>query len=149
MSCPAGSIQFGLGAALGAKVAAPDKLVVSIMTDGGFVWGSPVASLWPAVNYKAPFLGIILNNQSYGAIKNIVQRSYGEVQVTDKVAFEAGVDIMPSPDYAAVARACGCYGATLENPDDVMPYLKIALEAVRNGIPAIIDVKTDREIISA
>lgn len=149
LGCAAGSIQWALGAALGAKVAAPDKLVVSIMTDGGFVWGSPVATLWPAVSYKAPFLAIILNNQSYGFIKLLVQRNYGEVAVTDKIAFEAGVDINPSADYAAVARACGAYGRTLENPDDVLSVLKEAIEQVRRGKPAVVDVRTEREVISA
>ena len=148
LGCAAGSIQWALGAAFGAKIAAPDKLVVSVMTDGGFVWGSPVASLWPAVSYKAPFLAVILNNQSYGFIKLLVQRNYGEVSLSDQGAFEAGVDIMPAADYAAVARACGAYGRTLENPDDVLPVLREALQQVRNGKPAVVDVKTEREVLS-
>lgn len=148
LGCAAGSIQWALAAAFGAKIAAPDKMVVSIMTDGGFVWGDPVATLWPAVNYKAPFLSVILNNQSYGFIKLLVQRNYGEVALTDRGAFEAGVDIMPSADYAAVARACGAYGRTLENPDDVLPVLKEAIEQVRSGRPAVIDVRTEREVLS-
>ncbi|MEK7353624.1 MAG: thiamine pyrophosphate-dependent enzyme [Chloroflexota bacterium] len=149
MGCAAGSIQWALGAAFGAKIAAPDKTVVSIMTDGGFVWGSPVATLWPAVSYKAPFLAVILNNQSYGFIKLLVQRNYGEVAVTDQIAFEAGVDIMPAADYAAVARACGAYGRTLENPDDVLPVLREAIDQVRSGRPAVVDVRTEREVKSA
>jgi acetolactate synthase-1/2/3 large subunit len=148
MSCPAGSIQWALGAALGAKVAAPDKLVVSIMTDGGFVWGSPVATLWPSVAYKAPFLSVILNNQSYGFIKLLVERSYGEGTIPDRMAFEAGVDIMPAADYAGVAQACGAYGRTVEDPDDVMPALKEAIDQVRKGRPAVIDVRGEREVNS-
>ena len=80
------------------------------MTDGGFVWGCPVAALWSANSYHAPFLSIIFNNQAYGAIKGIVQRAYGENKLSDKMAFEAGVDIVPPPDYAVVAQACGAYG---------------------------------------
>jgi acetolactate synthase-1/2/3 large subunit len=64
LGCSAGSIQWALGAALGAKVAAPDKSVVSLMTDGGFVWGCPVSTLWSSVAYHAPFLSVVLNNQS-------------------------------------------------------------------------------------
>lgn len=148
LGCAAGSIQWALGAALGAKIAAPDKLVVSIMTDGGFVWGSPVATLWSAVSYEAPFLAVILNNQSYGFIKLLVQRNYGEVALTDQGAFEAGVDIMPSADYAAVARACGAYGRTLEDPADVPSVLREAIDQVRKGKPAVVDVKTEREVYS-
>ncbi|MFC2038443.1 thiamine pyrophosphate-dependent enzyme [Chloroflexota bacterium] len=148
MGCPAGSIQWALGAALGAKVAAPDKLVVSIMTDGGYVWGGPVASLWPSVAYDAPFLSIILNNQSYGFIKLLVERNYGEGSIPDRMAFEAGVDIMPAADYAGIARSCGAYGRTVETADEVMPALKEALDSVRNGKPAVVDFRTERQIES-
>jgi len=148
MTCPAGSIQWALGAALGAKVAAPDKTVVSIMSDGGYVWGCPVASLWPAVTYKMPFLSVIMNNQSYGFIKLVVERSYGEGAIPDRMAFEAGVDIMPAADYAAVAQACGAYGRTVTDPDDVLPVLKEALEQVRSGRPAVVDMRLERDVRS-
>ncbi len=140
MGCPAGSIQWALGAALGAKVAALDKTVVSLMTDGGFVWGCPVSTLWSAVSYNAPFLSIILNNQSYGVIKQLVDDCYGQTEVSDRIAFEAGVDIKPSADYARVAQACGAYGRRIENPDDILPTLKEAMKQVQNGKPAVVDV---------
>ncbi len=50
LACAGGSIQFALGAALGAKLAAPDKMVVSLVSDGGFTWGCPVATLWSRAN---------------------------------------------------------------------------------------------------
>ncbi|MFC1921234.1 thiamine pyrophosphate-requiring protein [Chloroflexota bacterium] len=148
MTCPAGSIQWALGAALGAKVAAPDKLVVSIMSDGGYVWSAPVASLWPAVSYKAPFLSVIMNNQSYGFIKLLVERSYGEGSIPDRMAFEAGVDIAPPADYAAIAEACGAWGRTVTDPDDVLPVLKEAIKHVRNGRPAVVDMRLERDVRS-
>ena len=148
MGCPAGSIQWALGAALGAKVAAPDKLVVSIMTDGGYVWGDPVASLWSSVTYEAPFLSVILNNQSYGFIKLLVERNYGEGSIPDRMPFEAGVDIMPAADYAGIAQACGAYGRTVEKAEEVLPVLKEAIEKVRNGRPAVVDIRGERQIES-
>jgi acetolactate synthase-1/2/3 large subunit len=148
MGCPAGSIQWALGAAFGAKVAAPDKTVVSLMTDGGYVWGCPVSTLWSAVSYQVPFLSVIINNQSYGFIKLLVEHFQGDGKISDQMAFEAGVDILPSADYAMVARACGAYGRTVENPEDVLPSLKEAMAQVRSGKPAVLDVKVERDVES-
>ena len=144
LGCAAGSIQWALGAALGAKVAAPDKTVVSLMTDGGFVWGCPVASLWSASSYQAPFLSIIFNNQAYGFIRGMVERTAGEKELSDQMAFEAGVDIMPPPDYAVVAQSCGAYGKMVEDPADVGPVLKEAMNQVHSGRPAVVNVITER-----
>jgi len=146
LGCAAGSIQWALGAAFGAKVAVPDRTVVSLMTDGGFVWGCPVATLWSASSYRAPFLSIILNNQSYGCIKWLVQRTSGEKKLSDKMAFEAGVDFVPPPDYAAVAQACGAYGRMVEDPADVLQALRKAIDQVRGGRPAVVDVRLETAI---
>lgn len=140
-----GSVQFALGAAFGAKIAAPDRTVVSITTDGGFVWSSPVATLWTARAYNAPFLSVIMNNQGYNIIRKMVQRGYGETTLTDESAFESGVDIKPPPDYSLIAQACGAYGRLVEDPADVMPALREALEQVRRGKPAVLNVRIERE----
>jgi acetolactate synthase-1/2/3 large subunit len=140
-----GSVQFALGAAFGAKIAAPDRTVVSITTDGGFVWSCPVATLWTARAYNAPFLSIIMNNQGYNVIRKMIQKGYGESKVTEEIAFEAGVDIKPPPDYALVAQACGAYGRMVEDPTDVMPALRDALDQVRRGRLAVLDVRIERE----
>ena len=48
LGCPAGAIGWAMGASLGAKVAAPEKTVVTMLTDGGFIWGCPTSTLWTA-----------------------------------------------------------------------------------------------------
>jgi acetolactate synthase-1/2/3 large subunit len=140
LGCAGGAIQWALGAALGAKMAAPDKTVVSLMTDGGFVWGCPLATLWSASSYHAPFLSVIFNNQSYGVIRGLVQRLSG-TELSDKMGFELGVDIVPSPEYSLVARACGGYGRTVTDPADVLPALQEAMNQLSLGKPAIVDVR--------
>jgi len=140
-----GSVQFALGAAFGAKIAAPDRTVISITTDGGFVWSSPVATLWTARAYNAPFLSVIMNNQGYNVIRKMVQKSYGEVELSDESAFESGVGIKPPPDYALIAQGCGAYGRMVEDPAEVMPALKDALDQVRRGRPAVLDVRIEKE----
>jgi acetolactate synthase-1/2/3 large subunit len=140
LGCAGGAIQWALGAALGAKMAAPDRTVVSLMTDGGFVWGCPLATLWSASSYHAPFLSVIFNNQSYGVIRGLVQMLSG-TELSDKMGFELGVDIVPPPEYGLVAQACGGYGRTVADPADVLPALKEAMNQLRQGKPAVVDVR--------
>ena len=146
ISCAGGSIQWAPAAAFGAKMAAQDKLVVSLVSDGGFVWGCPVATLWAAYTYHAPFLIVIFNNQSYGVIRGIVQRIYGDTRVSDEIGLAAGVDISPCPEYSMVAQACGGYGRRLERPADVVPALREAVAAVKSGRTAVLDVRLQKRL---
>ena len=140
LACAGGSINWALGAALGAKVGAPEKTVVSVLTDGGFVWGCPVATLWSATSLGAPFLSVVFNNQSYGAIRSIVERM-SESRLSDEQGYFCGVDISPPPDYALVARTCGGFGKRVEDPDEVLSSLKEGLRAVGAGKVAVVDVR--------
>ena len=133
VACAGGTIGWALGAGLGAKVAAPDNLVVSLMGDGAFVYGGPTATLWPAANYKAPFLSVIFNNQAYGAIKMLFQEACKE-GIQDSL-------ILPSPDYATIAQGCGAYGRKVEDPQQVLPALMEAISQVRRGKAAVLDVR--------
>ncbi len=133
VGCSGGTIGWALGAAFGAKVAAPQKLVVGLMGDGAFVYGGPTATLWPAAYFKAPFLTIIFNNQSYGAIKTLFQGNW-----------KAGIEnstIAPSPSYAMTAQACGAYGRMVEKAEDLPAALKEAVQRVREGQAAVVDVR--------
>lgn len=143
LACAGGSIMWALGAALGAKVAVPDKTVVSLMTDGGYVWGCPVSALWSAAAYKAPFLSVVFNNQSYGAIRAIVERMT-ESHISDEMGFVSGVDISPPPDYALIAQACGGWGRRVDEPEDVLPTLRAAMREVQSGRPAVVDARLEK-----
>ena len=144
LACPGGSIQWALGASLGAKLASPESTVVNLVTDGGFVWGCPVASLWSSAAFQAPFLSVIFNNQSYGAIKRLIHGGYGEEVLPEEVAINTGVDIIPAIDYPAVAASVGAWGKTVEDPADLPSVLKEALAQVRQGKPAVVDVRLQR-----
>lgn len=140
--CPAGAIGWAMGAPLGAKVAAPEKTVVSLLTDGGFIWGCPTSTLWTAVKYGAPFLAVVFNNQGYGILRGSLRHVLGTDSLPDPYIFEAGAEFMP--DYAMIARACGAYGRTVDDPADVLPALNEALAAVRAGQAAVLDVRLGR-----
>jgi acetolactate synthase-1/2/3 large subunit len=137
-------LGWGLGAALGAKLAALDKMVVSLTGDGSFVFGCPTAALWAASVHHAPFLSIIFNNQMYYAPKRLIRRVYGGDSFSEKTGFWVGVDITPSPDYALIAQACHAYGQRVEDPSELLPTLRDALDRVRRGTPAVVDVRLER-----
>jgi acetolactate synthase-1/2/3 large subunit len=115
-------------------------MVVSLMGDGGFAFGCPTAALWAASTFHAPFLSIIFNNQAYNAVKNMIRGSYGDNNYS-KTGDWVGASISPSPDYALIAKACHGYGRMVEEPSDLMPALQDALDQVRNGKAAVLDVR--------
>jgi acetolactate synthase I/II/III large subunit len=145
LACAGGNIGFAVGAALGAKIAAPDKLVVSLMTDGGFTWGCPVSALWSSRAYQAPFLYVIFNNQSYGAIRVLVEQM-SESKISDELGFESGVDIDPPVDTSFVAQSCGGWGKVVTEPANVLPALKEGIQQVKSGRAAIVDVRLPKGV---
>ncbi len=137
------NLGWGLGASLGAKLAAPDKTVVSLISDGSFVFGCPIAALWASCKNNAPFLTIIYNNQKYGAVESCFHGLYGEDSFCVSKSIWTGCDITPSPDYALVARACGAYSSTVEDPSQIVPALQEALGQVKSGRTAVVDVRME------
>lgn len=133
LACSGGSIGWALGAALGAKLAAPDSTVVSLMGDGAFIFGCPMATLWSAGYYQAPFLSIIFNNHGYAIMRGL----FPGTGILDNM----GADITPPPDYALVAQACYAYGRTVADPADVRRALKESIDQVHNGRAAVLDVR--------
>ena len=71
-------LGWSMGASLGAKLAAPDKTVINLIGDGGFLFGLPIATLWAAQRQNAPFLTIIFDNKTYNAPKQTLKREYKE-----------------------------------------------------------------------
>lgn len=133
LSCAGGSIGWALAAGLGAKLAAPERTIVSLMGDGAFVYGCPAATLWTASFYKIPYLSIIFNNQAYGAIKGLFKERY----TVDNM----GSDISDPPDYAGIARSCHAFGKTVKDPLGIIPALEEALDQVYKGKPAVLDIR--------
>ena len=142
--CPSGAIGWAPGAALGAASASPGKMVVAVMTDGGFVWGCPTSTLWTSANYRFPFLAIICNNNGYGAVRDLQLGLLNGIDPGKQFFAESAVDFQP--DYAVIAQGAGAFGRTVKKPEDVMPALRDALDAVRNGKPAVLDVYLPNKI---
>jgi acetolactate synthase I/II/III large subunit len=138
------SLGFGLGASLGIKLARPEKMVVCFEGDGSFIFACPIPALWAANVYNIPFLCVVFNNQGYNAVRANLRATFGKDNFGEKEAFFAGLDIMPSPDYAVIARACSAYGETVTDPAEVKSAISRAFEQVKNGRTAVLDVRIIR-----
>lgn len=125
------TMGFGAPAALGAKIAHPDKVVVSLVGDGGF--GQNPALLATAAEENIPVVWIIMNNYAFGTIAGLQKAHYGTTLGT---LFER--DGNPySPDYAAIAKAYGVEGIKIEAAKEFKPALQRAIESNK---PVVIDV---------
>ncbi len=130
---------WGIGAALGAKLAAPERDVVLAVGDGYYMFGVPQAALWTARAYKAPFLAVVFQNASYSTGTLQVEQFYpGGYSARDGFA---GGYFDPPPDFAKEAESVGCYGENVLTPDDVGPALARGLAMTRQGIPAVVSVR--------
>lgn len=125
------TMGFGSSAALGAKIAAPERTVVSLIGDGGF--GQNPAVLATAVSENIPVVFVIMNNYAFGTIAGLEKAHF---QTTFGTVFEK--DGQPySPDYAAIARAYGALGTRINSADEFKPALLKALDSQK---PWVIDV---------
>lgn len=131
----AGSMGYGLPAAIAAKLRHPDRAVVAFAGDGCFQLTSQEFAT--AVQYGAAVIVVIVNNGIHGTIRMHQERDYpGRVIATDLV----------NPDFAALARAHGGHGETVTATDEFAPAFERAIAA---GKPAIIEVKFDPEAITS
>ncbi len=93
---PAGGLGWGLGAALGAKLAAPDRLVVATVGDGAYVFANPTACHWVSAAHDLPILTVVFNNAAYGAVRNSTLAMYRDgLAANDGAGLLA--DLSPSP----------------------------------------------------
>jgi acetolactate synthase I/II/III large subunit len=130
---------FGAGAALGAKVARPDRDVVLTTGDGYYMFGSPLVALWTAQHHQAPYLTVVMVNRSYSTGTQTLARQYPDGVAVATGDYSGGM-FDPPPDFAKLAEAANCYGDTVSEPEQVGPVLRRAMQQVRNGIPAVVQV---------
>jgi benzoylformate decarboxylase len=129
-----GSLGWGMAAALGIKLAMPDEEVIALVGDGVFQFG--IQALWTAVHYHLPIIFVVINNQSYAAVKAGLYRYKGVA--AQRQEFPA-CDIS-GPQLAEIARGFGAFGQRVERLADLAPALQTARDQT---IPAVIDVMTD------
>ena len=125
----AGGLGWGFGAALGAKLAAPEKLVVATLGDGAYMFSNPMVAHWVSDVHKLPILTVIFNNSRYGAVRGATLSMFKDgVAGQDDGRFMA--DIGPSPAFEAAVQAQGGHGVRVENAADLPTALKRARDVV-------------------
>jgi len=130
------TMGFGASAALGAKIARPDRVVVALVGDGGF--GQNPAMLATAFEEDVAVVWVIMNNMAFGTIAGLEQAHYG---TTFGTVFEKNGKPY-SPDYAAIAKAYGIDGVKIHKAAEFRPALE---KAIKSGKPFVIDVAMQNE----
>ncbi len=129
-----GSLGWGIGAAVGAQLARPDRRVVGFLGDGSANFGPK--SLWTAAKYNIPVVIIVINNRGYAAVKGLLLSYKGEAA---KQGTFVGTEIS-GLDYVKLAEAYGVRGWRVERPEEIGPTLK---QALGSGGPALLEVVVD------
>jgi acetolactate synthase-1/2/3 large subunit len=124
-----GNLGFEWPTALGAKVANPDKSVVAIVGDGGFLYNAN--EMATAVQHGINAVAVVFNDGAYGNVARDLDEEWGG---------SYGADLQ-NPDFVKLAEAYGALGLRAEQPTDVGRLLQEAVQADR---PAIIDVPVPR-----
>jgi acetolactate synthase-1/2/3 large subunit len=128
-----GAMGFGLGAAIGAKTARPDKTVVNVAGDGSF--GMNLNELVTLAKFNIPVIQLVLNNNVLGMVRQW-QRIFYDARFSETT--------LDRPvDYMKLAEAFGIKGYIIEKKADIEPVLKAALKL---NAPVVIECRIDRDI---
>jgi len=135
----AGVLGWGLGAALGAKLAAPDRTVVGIVGDGSYLFGVPTTAHWAARRYDLPVLYLVWNNAKWRAVEGATRMVYPDGWAARSGSF-AFSDLRPPVDYEVVCQAAGGMGERVEDPAELPGAIERALKAVADGRQALLNL---------
>jgi acetolactate synthase-1/2/3 large subunit len=139
-----GSLGWNGGAAIGAKLASPDKDVVAICGDGSYLFSIPSSVHWMAQRYGTPFLQIVLNNGGWNAPRHSALAVHPSGYASR--ANELDLSFDPAPDYGAIAAAAGgAYARSVDRVEDVDRAIADAIHVLHNERRcAVLDVKVSQ-----
>ncbi len=129
-----GCLGWGIGAAVGAQLAQPNRQVVALVGDGATNFGCK--ALWTAARNNIPAIIIVINNGGYMAVKSLTLTYKGEAAKQGRFI---GADIQ-GVDYVRLAESYGVRGWRVAKPDEIRPALEQALESRK---PALLEVIMD------
>jgi acetolactate synthase-1/2/3 large subunit len=125
-------LGYGLGLAMGAKLARPDKLCINVWGDAAI--GFTGMDFETAVRERIPILSILMNNFCMAIelkVMPVSTQKYGSTNI--------------SGDYAAMARAFGGYGERVTDPAEIVPAIKRGIAQTEAGVPALLEFITGKE----
>jgi benzoylformate decarboxylase len=137
-----GALGWGMGAALGAKLARPDQPVVAVVGDGSAMM--TIQALWTAVASKVPVVWVVCNNESYRILK--LNMNVWQTQIAGRPEPQTdylGMDFAVPFDIAAIANAFGVRGRRIEDPSDLGAAIT---EAIASNEPTVLDVRIDGSV---
>lgn len=124
-----GTLGFGFPTALGVKAANPDRAVVSVNGDGGFMFG--MQELATAAQYDIGLVTLVFNNNAYGNVRRDQQMGFGGRLI--------GADLK-NPDFMKLAESFGVAGYRVSSPDELKPVLA---KAIDDNKPALIEISIE------
>jgi tartronate-semialdehyde synthase len=145
----AGPLGWEVPACIGAKLGAPDKLIVGIVGDYSFQF--LMEEIAVAVQYRVPFVLVMLNNAYMGLIRQSEKYGYDENYAVD-LAYENPTrdDGVMGIDHVGVMEAMGALGRRVTTPDEIAPAIEWAIEASdEHRVPALVEIITERETDAA
>ena len=134
------TMGFAYPAALGAKLAQPDRHVVAIMGDGDFQMS--IHELATAIQYRLPVVAVVLNNGGLLSVRDLQISALGSRRFGGTEFRVTGGDAPSNPDFVAVAKAYGVEGARVSSADEIGPTLSRLLKA---GGPTLLEIPTASE----
>ena len=128
-SSPAAGLGWGAGAALGVKLAEPERQVIAVLGDGSYLFANPVAVHHAAALHRLPVLFVVVNNAMWGAVRRATLGMYpqGEAARSNRPPF---IELEELPAFEQVCAAAGGYGERVEDPAELPAALERALHAV-------------------
>jgi thiamine pyrophosphate-dependent acetolactate synthase large subunit-like protein len=131
------ALGWGVPAAFGVNVALPEKQVVAVQGDGGFLFGQS-ETLWSIARYEAPMLIVIMNNRLYNESRDRNMLNGGPL-------YEAGKDFNgylgdPNVEFTRIAEAYGLKGEKVKTAGDLAPALQRCLKSMRDGKAVLLDI---------
>ena len=127
------TMGFGPPGAIGAKLAAPNRVVLSLVGDGGF--GQNPSMLATAVELNLGIVWLVMNNNAFGTIAGLQKAHYG---LTYGTTFPGSPDAPTNgPGYSEIARAYGAEGVRISSADELLQALQAA---IASGKPTVLDV---------
>ncbi|HEY5609230.1 MAG TPA: thiamine pyrophosphate-dependent enzyme [Alphaproteobacteria bacterium] len=136
-----GGLGQGLGHAIGVKLAAKHRPVVSLIGDGSFLYNPITQSLGYAAQAELPIIIVVFNNQGYRAMRDNQLDYY-----PDGVGKQTGIyygEPIGGPDYAVLGAPFGGWGRKVSDPNELVPAIKEAHKATLDGKTAILNVIVD------
>jgi thiamine pyrophosphate-dependent acetolactate synthase large subunit-like protein len=144
-----GSLGFGVGAAIGAKIGVGrERPVVLHLGDGALTYSA--AGFWSMARYNTAILTVISNNETYQVVRTNWAREVPDSKMVHTGKYPGLYLDAPATDYAGLARSQGVDGETVKTLKELEPALRRGIErTTRENKPYVIDVKVSREGIGA